>query len=345
LNGGLFEPLYGYNWVETEILLPDTLFANDEPSQEKGETGTGILDVFDRYNFTVNEAEPLEKEVAVDPEMLGLVFENLLPENVRHSSGTFYTPRVIVHYMCQQALLHYLTARAADIPQADLACFCGWRNASPTFRPKKPKNTPTNAYREASARTPPASTNLLATITVCDPAIGSGAFPVGMMHEIVRARIALAAIEGMPDQPRFYQLKRHAIQHSLYGVDLDPGAVEIAKLRLWLSMVVDEDNISDIQPLPNLDYKIMQGNSLLEEFDGVRLLDEKLLQSPAASRESEIADLKTRISHASQEFVRLHGEGKKSAAAKLATEQEIKRLKKRLEILVNPAEAGAGRPG
>jgi hypothetical protein len=112
LNGGLFEPLYGYKWDETEILLPDTLFANSEPTGEENEKGTGILDVFDRYNFTVNEAEPLEKEVAVDPEMLGLVFENLLPENIRHSSGTYYTPRVIVHYMCQQALLHYLTTRA-----------------------------------------------------------------------------------------------------------------------------------------------------------------------------------------------------------------------------------------
>src|ERR1035438_9403421 len=142
----------------------------------------------------------------------------------------------------------------------------------------------------------------------------------------------------MPEQT-FYHLKRHAIQHSLYGVDLDPGAVEIAKLRLWLSMVVDEDNITDIQPLPNLDYKIMQGNSLLEEFDGVPLLDDKLLQPPAASRESEIADLKNRISVASQEFVRLHGEGKKSAAAKLATEQEIKRLKKQLAGLVHPDEA------
>ena len=74
------------------------------PTGEENEKGTGILDVFDRYNFTVNEAEPLEKEVAVDPEMLGLVFENLLPENIRHSSGTYYTPRVIVHYMCQQAV-------------------------------------------------------------------------------------------------------------------------------------------------------------------------------------------------------------------------------------------------
>jgi hypothetical protein len=100
LNGGLFEPLYGYQWVETDILLPDTLFSNDEISDE-GDRGTGILDVFDRYNFTVNEAEPLENEVAVDPEMLGKVFENLLPENIRHAGGTYYTPRVIVHYMCQ----------------------------------------------------------------------------------------------------------------------------------------------------------------------------------------------------------------------------------------------------
>jgi len=344
LNGGLFEPLYGYNWVDTEILLPDTLFANDKPSAEKGETGTGILDVFDRYNFTVNEAEPLEKEVAVDPEMLGLVFENLLPENVRHSSGTFYTPRVIVHYMCQQALLHYLTTRAADIPQTDIALFLRLAERFTDFQAKETKKHADKRLPESIRNNAVRLDELLATITVCDPAIGSGAFPVGMMLEICRARMALAAVEGMPEQT-FYHLKRHAIQHSLYGVDLDPGAVEIAKLRLWLSMVVDEDNISDIQPLPNLDYKIMQGNSLLEEFDGVRLLDDKLLQPPATTRESEIADLKIRISTASQEFVRLHGEGKKSAAAKLATELEIKRLKKRLATLLNPDEAGTDGQG
>jgi methylase of polypeptide subunit release factors len=336
LNGGLFEPLYGYNWVETEILLPDKLFANDE--RTKDDTGTGILDVFDRYNFTVNEAEPLEKEVAVDPEMLGLVFENLLPENIRHSSGTYYTPRVIVHYMCQQALLHYLTARAADIPQADLVLFLRLAERFTDFQAKETKKHADKRLPESISRNAKRLDELLATITVCDLAIGSGAFAVGMMHEIVRARMALAAVEGMPEQTS-YQLKRHAIQHSLYGVDLDPGAVEIAKLRLWLSMVVDEDNITDIQPLPNLDYKIMQGNSLLEEFDGVRLLDDKLLQPPNEARDSEIAGLKSRISSLSQEFVRLHGEGKKSAAAKLDAEQEIKRLKKQLAALVNPDEA------
>jgi len=311
LNGGLFEPLYGYNWVETEVLLPDTLFSEADSVAEESERW-GILDVFDRYNFTVNEAEPLEKEVAVDPEMLGKVFENLLPENIRHSSGTYYTPRVIVHYMCQQALLHYLATRAADVPQEDLALFLRLAERFADFEAKVTKEHADKRLPDSISQNAARLDELLATIAVCDPAIGSGAFPVGMMHEIVRARMALAAVEGMPAQT-FYQLKRHAIHHSLYGVDLDPGAVEIAKLRLWLSMVVDEDEIGDIQPLPNLEYKIMQGNSLLEEFDGIRLLDDKLLQPPDAARETQVAELKARISQLQAESIRWHGEGRKGA--------------------------------
>ena len=110
----------------------------------------------------------------------------------------------------------------------------------------------------------------LADITVCDPAVGSGAFPVGMMSEIVRVRNVLSLYvdqaSGLSD-PRqdacAYKFKRRCIEHSLYGVDIDPGAVEIAKLRLWLSLIVDEDDIKNIKPLPNLDYKIVCGNSLL----------------------------------------------------------------------------------
>ena len=101
----------------------------------------------------------------------------------------------------------------------------------------------------------------LADITVCDPAVGSGAFPVGMMSEIVRARNVLSVF--LNDNSRTaYEFKRRCIEHSLYGVDIDPGAVEIAKLRLWLSLVVDEDDIKNIKPLPNLDYKVVCGNSL-----------------------------------------------------------------------------------
>jgi hypothetical protein len=107
LNGGLFEPLGDYDWRKTNILLPDKLFTNTTRT-EAGDIGTGVLDVFDRFNFTVNEAEPLEKEVAIDPEMLGKVFENLIEENRRKGLGSFYTPREIVHYMCQESLINYL---------------------------------------------------------------------------------------------------------------------------------------------------------------------------------------------------------------------------------------------
>ena len=102
----------------------------------------------------------------------------------------------------------------------------------------------------------------LADIKICDPAIGSGAFPVGMMHEIVRARETLTTYIGESRSRTPYNFKRHAIQESIYGVDIDPGAVDIAKLRLWLSLVVDEDDFKTIKPLPNLDYKIVCGDSL-----------------------------------------------------------------------------------
>ncbi len=103
----------------------------------------------------------------------------------------------------------------------------------------------------------------LAAITICDPAVGSGAFPVGMMTEIVRARSALTPYFNDVHDRTPYHFKRHAIQNCLYGVDIDPGAVEIAKLRLWLSLVVDEEDVKQIKPLPNLFYKIVTGNSLL----------------------------------------------------------------------------------
>jgi type I restriction-modification system DNA methylase subunit len=343
LNGGLFEPLYGYNWSNTDILLPDTLFSNSEQSVE-GDKGTGILDVFDRYNFTVNEAEPLEKEVAVDPEMLGKVFENLLPEYDKHRSGTYYTPRVIVHYMCQQALLHYLGTHAPDIPTDDLALFLRLAERFADFEATDTKAHADKRLPPTIATAAPLLDQLLHAVTVCDPAIGSGAFPVGMMHEIVRARLALTTAlekQGLgrtldDGEPRTaYGLKRHAIHHSLYGVDLDPGAVEIAKLRLWLSMVVDENEISEIQPLPNLDYKIMQGNSLLEEFEGVRLFDEKVLKISDNDRDRLIANLREKIRIRTAEGIRAHDEGGATGtAAKLSAVREIAQLKKSLDALL-----------
>src|SRR6266496_2944524 len=188
LNGGLFEPIFDYNWVHTDILLPDTLFSNEEPTDE-GDFGTGILDVFDRFNFTVNEAEPLEKEVAVDPEMLGKVFENLLPENERKGKGTYYTPRVIVHYMCQQGLINYLANHLADysVSRSQLETFIHMGERFGDFEASPTQNHQNKLLPEEIRENAKRIDELLEDITVCDPAIGSGAFPVVMMQEIVRA--------------------------------------------------------------------------------------------------------------------------------------------------------------
>ena len=267
LNGGLFEPLGDYDWRKTDIRIPNGQFSNSRPTGA-GDIGTGMLDVFDRYNFTVNEAEPLEKEVAIDPEMLGKVFENLLEVKERKSKGSFYTPREIVHYICQDSLINYLDTainRGEDtIPREEIAAFIysgdqavsyeAARRDGTSYKRALPKNIETLA-RVLDDR--------LGDIAVCDPAIGSGAFPVGMMHEIVRARSALTPYFNDSHDRNVYQFKRHAIQNCLYGVDIDRGAVEIAKLRLWLSLVVDEDDVTQIKPLPNLDYKVRAGNSLL----------------------------------------------------------------------------------
>ncbi len=301
LNGGLFDPINNYDWKGTDIQLSNELFSNDEKMKE-GDTGTGILDVFDRYNFTVKEDEPLEKEVAIDPEMLGKVFENLLEVKDRKSKGTYYTPREIVHYMCQESLINYLdtVVNTGEMPlvkekPTNLKLF-----GAPAFQQqalKTPGNTKRVPWEDIEAfvrmgelavehdarvestgrETKDYSYKLpesirwnakliddkLACIRVCDPAIGSGAFLVGMMTEIVHARNTLTTY--MPDKEGRtpYHFKRDAIQNCLYGVDIDPGAIEIARLRLWRSLVVDEEDIKQIQPLPNLDYKIVCGNSLL----------------------------------------------------------------------------------
>ncbi len=301
LNGGLFDPINNYDWVHTDILLPNELFSNNVKTDE-GDTGTGILDVFDRYNFTVKEDEPLDKEVAVDPEMLGKVFENLLEVKDRKSKGTYYTPREIVHYMCQESLINYLDTalNTGDVPLVTTAPPQGklfgkqdpeqGTLETPGYRVIVPredieafvrvgelaiehdtrvenygKETERYAYKlpESIRQNAKLIDEKLAEIRVCDPAIGSGAFPVGLMTEIVRARNTLSTY--LPDKTgrTSYHFKRHAIQNCLYGVDIDPGAVEIAKLRLWLSLVVDEEDIQQIKPLPNLDYKVVCGNSLL----------------------------------------------------------------------------------
>lgn len=268
LNGGLFDPIGDYDWVHTDILLPNELFSNTQKTKE-GDIGNGILDIFDRYNFTVKEDEPLEKEVAVDPEMLGKVFENLLEVKDRKSKGTYYTPREIVHFMCQESLANYLATEFEEkVSREDMEILIKYGELAIEHDSRvinKGHETKTYAFKIPGSvrKHAKAIDQKLASVRVCDPAVGSGAFPVGMMSEIIRTRNALTPFLKSKTNRTIYDFKRHAIQNCLYGVDIDPGAVEICKLRLWLSLVVDEEDIKQIKPLPNLDYKILRGNSLL----------------------------------------------------------------------------------
>lgn len=260
LNGGLFEPINSYDWTKTEILLDNSIFKD-------------ILETFDKYNFTIKEDEPLEKEVAVDPEMLGKVFESLLDVNDRKSKGAFYTPREIVHYMCQQSLINYLETNS-KLPKKDIEFFIQkgefaldqLRRAQIDGYAKREFILPESIRKEAQLLD-----DLLKNIKIVDPAVGSGAFPVGMMNEIVRARTILTHFFKDKSTRTDYNLKRETIENCLYGVDVESSAVEITKLRFWLSLIVDELDMKNIKPLPNLDNKIMCGNSLVEEFEGVKL--------------------------------------------------------------------------
>jgi hypothetical protein len=297
LNGGLFDPINNYNWVYTDIPIPNELFSNTNPTKE-GDIGNGILDIFDRYNFTVCEDEPLEKEVAIDPELLGKTYEKfnaIRPDNFdeyiksigtgkenkfNKKYGVYYTPPEIVHFMCRQSLIEYLWNRATteklncpitkkDIEDLiELGELITEYEATALIKKEnmengKQKSTDYTMLLSESIRQQAETIDgWLADIAVCDPAVGSGAFPVGMMSEIVRARHTLSLYIKNGDRTS-YTLKRSCIENSLYGVDIDAGACEIAKLRLWLSMVVEEDDIKSIKPLPNLDYKIVCGDSLM----------------------------------------------------------------------------------
>ena len=232
LNGGLFTK---ESYDLDDIFLSDELFGK-------------IFETFDQYNFTIIEDLPHDSEVAIDPEMLGRVFENLIEENYRKGKGAFYTPREIVHYMCKQSIAMYLANFFEQEKIEELV------NREITDDPYIKKHAV--AIKEK-----------LLQMRVLDPAIGSGAFPMGILQEVVQIIGNLNKAENPSKE------KKQIIENSIYGVDIDGSAVDIAKLRFWLSIIVDED---EPFPLPNLAFKIMQGNSLIETIDGFSPVPEDL---------------------------------------------------------------------
>ena len=233
LNGGLFQQ---EQIDEVDSRFPAEMFKS-------------LFDFFDSYNFTIDENDPNDAEVGVDPEMLGKIFENLLEDN--KDKGAFYTPKEIVRYMCQESLIAYLQTDIEDEEtKKGIANFV--------------KNNDVEKLGGASSNLAMSIDQKLKDVKICDPAIGSGAFPMGLLRELYSCR---KAIEEWDDD-NAADIKRHIIQNNIYGVDIEKGAVDIARLRFWLALIIDE---KEPMPLPNLDFKIMQGNSLLESFMGVDL--------------------------------------------------------------------------
>ena len=229
LNGGLFER-----------------DSEDEPeSRFPAEYFKRLFQFFSEYNFTIDENDPNDAEVGVDPEMLGKIFENLLEDN--KDKGAFYTPKEIVRYMCQESLIAYLETNTS-IAKEKIRQFVLSPEEGLADIPENKKTKLLAALEE---------------VKICDPAIGSGAFPMGLLNELLHCREVLSG-----EHYDRAEIKKSIIQNNIYGVDIEKGAVDIARLRFWLSIVVDEETPS---PLPNLDYKIMQGNSLIESFMGVDL--------------------------------------------------------------------------
>lgn len=250
LNGGLFEEDDADRCFKacTDARFPAELFRD-------------LFAFFEQYNFTIDENDPDDAQVGVDPEMLGRIFESLLEDN--KEKGAFYTPKEIVQYMCRRSLTAYLQAGVPDermrkeidefVRTKDDDCLHVQDDVSDERQP--------SPLRQQIAER-------LRTVKICDPAIGSGAFPMGLLRELYLCRIALEDEVKEGRSKSHAEIKKEILQQNIYGVDLDRGAVDIARLRFWLSLVVDEELP---QPLPNLDYKIMQGNSLLERYKDVDL--------------------------------------------------------------------------
>jgi adenine-specific DNA-methyltransferase len=317
LNGGLFERDYGgfpdATGRETpkEILLPNSLFNTKD---------NGVLNFFDSYNFTVSEDIEGDETIGVSPEMLGKILENMLAADERGQSGTFYTPRGVVQFMCVESLSRYL----ADETGMDLDVVRQLTEFDPALHEDRINELLTKEQAKKIKKA-------LASVKICDPSVGSGAYPIGMMQVIVAVKQAIACREEgravKRGSLRISEWKREIIANNLYGVDIKPEAIEIAKLRMWLSMVVDIPEIEDVEPLPNLDYKLMAGNSLISTICGERIIPDvtkdnqlTLVVSPVQSEIQRLADLQQQYFNSSSD------ERKALSAEILAAEKQVFRL-------------------
>jgi len=320
LNGGLFDDEFAPTPIRRR---------HNPPLRLRNATFAQTFDEFlERFNFTVREDTPLNQEVAVDPEMLGKVFESIVlhaeaadPDAVapdkRKATGSYYTPRIVVHFICREALRQYLLtpwpgaafpARLRELLEID---------ASDGLDAEELR-------RLRTLLTPAEADQILPLLRprCCDPAVGSGAFPVGLLHELLNLRRLVETVaNGYVDPVRrrgtewLREQKEDLIQNCLYGVDIQQQAIEICRLRLWLSLVVDYDlgidpftasrtqferAIQDLSQLPNLEMNFRRGDSLHDFIGGVSLLVPPQYTGPYRSELEAIGQLGEKLHHTTQ---------------------------------------------
>jgi hypothetical protein len=290
LNGGLFNDEYGEEQGEESRRRRSQLRISNETCRYIFDT------LLEPYNFTIYEDSPSNYEVAIDPEMLGRIFEALVLQeeesgtggkSLRHDTGSHYTPRPIVHYLSREALAGWLESQPPFVGTTDARQRI---DAVLTLDASEGVDEETQQTLQKLVTSEDAAIlrDRLLELRSCDPAVGSGAFPMGLLHELLnllrlcetRAR-GQDPVEG--DRGWHYDSKKRVIERVLYGVDIQERAIEICKLRLWLSLMVDHDigvdpfncdarsfrsHLRKLEPLPNLDFKIRRANSLRDTIHG-----------------------------------------------------------------------------
>ena len=274
LNGGLFEPHENDWYKDDSLTLPEGFF-------------TKLYNHFEEFNFTTDESSPEYEQIAIDPEMLGRVFESLLATQVdetgqqaRKAKGAFYTPREIVSYMCKESLRNYLY-NAVNNDENTKESIDSLLDITDSEWAKSKSNTLRDKVKDNRTQI----IDALDAVTILDPACGSGAFPMGMLQ------LMLKTYERLESRFDPYKTKLSVIQNNIFGVDIEPMAVEISRLRAWLSLIVDEDDPRSVDPLPNLDFKFVCANSLVP-------LDKEMGLFSDSSLHQKLKDIRTKYFNA-----------------------------------------------
>ena len=264
LNGGLFEPHLN-DWNNHDFSFPNNWFKE-------------LYRHLNEFNFTTDESSPDYEQIAIDPEMLGRVFENLLasivPEtskaaNERKNKGAFYTPREVVSFMCKEALKEHIKkyiVNEKDYLGVDKLI----EMSDADFLDEKSTGS-SLIWGNRSDEVKNLIIDSLNNIKIFDPACGSGAFPIGFMQVMLKTLERLSTVYDIKlkkhrpartgEKFDIHSAKKSILKESLYGSDIEPMAIEISKIRAWLSLVVDKDKVTE--PLPNLEFNFVCANSLV----------------------------------------------------------------------------------